>query len=248
MNTPPPIKPPRLLVSVRNAEEARLCLRHVDILDLKEPQRGPLGAVEAGVLEQVIALCPPTLPLSAALGEWNQIPGKLVQAIGAAGTSVAYVKVGLAGCVSGRWPKELERLRSHFPQHVDLVPAAYADWLQVHAPPPEEVLEVIAALRGRTFMIDTAVKNGSRLWDHLPPQRVKQLVQQAQAQGCQVVLAGSLQAADLPLVQTVGADVVAVRGAVCRRGRTQLCPQRLAAFCKRLRQSPAFQTRQRQFA
>jgi uncharacterized protein (UPF0264 family) len=66
---------PRLLVSVRNASEAISAWRGgADIIDLKEPQNGPLGAVSAEVPADVLKslrrlTSSPRVLLSVALGE-----------------------------------------------------------------------------------------------------------------------------------------------------------------------------------
>ena len=64
-----------LLISVRCPEEARVSLLHaIDVLDLKEPLEGALGAVSEAVIEKVLQLVervkleqPPKLSL--AMGE-----------------------------------------------------------------------------------------------------------------------------------------------------------------------------------
>jgi len=60
----------RLLVSVRDAAEARTAVEAgADLIDVKEPARGPLGAADVEVVERVVAEVAGRLPLSAALGE-----------------------------------------------------------------------------------------------------------------------------------------------------------------------------------
>jgi len=238
----PFVPPPRLhlLVSVRSTAEARLAAPWVDILDLKNPEAGPLGAVDAEVLRQVLALRPQPPRLSVALGELSQVAEELIRLLDREPGNVRYAKVGLAGCArQPDWIGRLGRLRRRLPPEVELIPAAYADWQRVQAPHPRRVLDTLAELRCGTFMLDTAVKDGLRLWDHLPPDRVKRLVQQAHRRGHRVVLAGSLQAEDVPLVRRLGAEVLAVRGAVCRRGRDRLAPGRLESLVEWLRRHGA---------
>ncbi|MBK5187486.1 MAG: hypothetical protein JJD97_04525, partial [Gemmatimonadaceae bacterium] len=60
----------RLLVSVRNAEEARTALAGgAEIIDAKEPSLGALGAVELGVLREIVQAVGRMRPVSAALGD-----------------------------------------------------------------------------------------------------------------------------------------------------------------------------------
>ena len=241
----PLVIPPRLrlLVSVRDAAEARLAAPWVDILDLKNPDAGPLGAVDAEVLRQVLAMRPQPPRLSVALGELSQVAEELIRLLGREPGNVCYAKVGLAGWAQrADWTSQLGRLRRRLPPEVELIPAAYADWQRVQAPEPWRVLDSLAELRCGTFMLDTAVKDGLRLWDHLAPEQVKRLVQEARCRGHRVVLAGSLRAEDVPLVRRFGAEVLAVRGAVCRRGRDRLEPGRLRLLAERL-QCPGVETK-----
>ncbi|MCY2963839.1 MAG: hypothetical protein NT069_09370, partial [Planctomycetota bacterium] len=70
--------PPRLLVSVRSATEARAALEGgCDILDVKEPSRGPLGMADLSVIREIASAAQslyPTVSLSVALGEARDWP------------------------------------------------------------------------------------------------------------------------------------------------------------------------------
>ncbi len=61
---------PRLLVSVRNSEEAAVALAAVvDLIDVKEPRSGSLGAATVDVIDGVLRLVNGHRPVSVALGE-----------------------------------------------------------------------------------------------------------------------------------------------------------------------------------
>ena len=87
-----------LLVSVRSAAEAVVALEAgTDLLDVKEPARGPLGRADPEVMAEVARCAGGSVPVSVALGELrdaDEVP-RLPQ-------SIAYAKLGLAGC--GRPP------------------------------------------------------------------------------------------------------------------------------------------------
>src|SRR5204863_1296953 len=89
----------KLLVSVTDAAEARLAVAGgVDIVDVKNPAEGSLGAPAPGVIEQVRREVPAELPVSVALGDLPALPGTAaLAAVGAARAGAAYVKVGLWG-------------------------------------------------------------------------------------------------------------------------------------------------------
>ena len=94
----------KLLVSVIDAAEARLAVAGgVDIVDVKNPAEGSLGAPAPGVIAQVRDVLPAELPLSAAIGDLPCLPGTAaLAALGAARSGAAYVKLGLWGVVRAR--------------------------------------------------------------------------------------------------------------------------------------------------
>ena len=92
----------RLLVSVVDAGEAReAAAAGADIVDVKNPGEGSLGAPSPAVIEAVRAAVPAGLPVSAAIGDMPNLPGTAaLAAVGAARSGAAFVKVGLWGVSS----------------------------------------------------------------------------------------------------------------------------------------------------
>ena len=74
----------RLLVSVVDADEARTAAAAgADIVDVKNPAEGSLGAPSPAVIAGVRAAVPTELPVSAAIGDMPNLPG--TAALAAAG-------------------------------------------------------------------------------------------------------------------------------------------------------------------
>ena len=69
---------PRLLISVRDLDEAQAALHGgCDILDIKEPHRGSLGMAPLDTIQQIVAYARreyPSVPITAALGEALDYP------------------------------------------------------------------------------------------------------------------------------------------------------------------------------
>ncbi len=83
----------QLLVSPRDIPEARKSLA-ADIIDVKKPSEGSLGANFPWVIREIKALS--TKPVSAAIGDFDYKPGGAsLAAYGAACSGADYVKVGL---------------------------------------------------------------------------------------------------------------------------------------------------------
>ena len=59
-----------MLASVANLAEAELALSGgVDIIDLKDPAKGALGALSAGTVAEIVAMIARRKPVSAAAGD-----------------------------------------------------------------------------------------------------------------------------------------------------------------------------------
>ena len=213
----------RLLVSVVDAGEARAAAAAgADIVDVKNPAEGSLGAPSPAVIADVRAAVPAELPVSAAIGDMPDLPGTAaLAALGAASSGAAFVKVGLWGVSTADGAVALLRaVRDAVPGAV-VVAAGYADARRVaHAPLAPELLPGVARAAGvGVCLLDTAVKDGRGLLAWLPPRALAALVGEAHAAGLEVALAGALRAEDLPVVRATGADIAGVRSAACGDGR-----------------------------
>jgi (5-formylfuran-3-yl)methyl phosphate synthase len=214
----------RLLVSVTDADEARIAVEAgVDIVDVKNPAEGSLGAPRPGVIGRVREIVPPECPVSAAIGDLPGLPGTAaLAALGAARSGAAYVKVGLWG-TSGtdEAVAVLLAVREAVDRGATVVAAAYADAERVSGRPlpPGEVVEAARRAGVGGCLLDTAVKDGRGLFEWLTLQALEALVGEGHAAGLEMALAGALRVEDLSLVRATGADIVGVRAAACRDGR-----------------------------
>jgi len=214
----------RLLVSVTNAHEARVAVEAgVDIIDVKNPAEGSLGAPGPGVIERVREVVPPERPVSAAIGDLRNLPGTAaLAALGAARSGAEYVKVGLWGASSTDEAVALLRaVRDAVDGGATVIAAAYADAERVPAGPLPPDAVVVAARRAGVggCLLDTALKDGRGLFEWLSPEALARLVAEGHAARLEMALAGALRAEDLSLVRTTGADIAGVRAAACRDGR-----------------------------
>jgi len=225
----------RLLVSVVDAAEARLAVAGgVDIVDVKNPAEGSLGAPAPGVIAQVRDAIPEDLPLSAALGDLPCLPGTAaLAALGAARSGAAYVKLGLWGVTQVEDAVAVLRAaRLAVEGEAEVVAVAYADAARVPSRPlaPPELVTAARQAGVSGCLIDTAIKDGRGLLSSIEPAALAALVADAHAAGLEMALAGELRAEDLPTVRATGADIAGVRSAACFEGRrtAALDPGRIA--------------------
>jgi len=213
---------PRLLVSVRNAEEMSAALEGgADWIDLKEPKAGPLAAVDVHVAREAGRSLAGRRTLSAALGElrdWETDSADELLAI----ADISVVKLGLAGCAGlADWqPKWQAVAEQAAKQDKQLAAVIYADWQQAEAPTPNEMIQMARTAHSEYLLIDTYDKSTGTVFDHLSGRVLEEILREAKQLGMTTVLAGSLTQDSLDRVPSKVVDMVAVRGAVCRGERT----------------------------
>ncbi|MDP9399904.1 MAG: hypothetical protein M3P39_02930, partial [Actinomycetota bacterium] len=118
---------------------------------------------------------------------------------------------------------------------VVVIAGTYADAARVPAGPlPPRLLPLVARAAGvGGCLLDTAIKDGTRLFDWIAPEALAALVAEAQDGGLEVALAGALSLDDLPAVRATGADLAGVRSAACLDGvrSAALDAQRVHELC-----------------
>jgi (5-formylfuran-3-yl)methyl phosphate synthase len=221
----------KLLVSVVSAQEARRALdAGADIIDVKDPAEGALGAPSPRVLAEVVRVVGTAVPVSVALGDpaapvsvaLDEQPDlrhtAALAARGAALSGAHYVKVGLRGV------RELEGAVALMSAVADavgprtaVIAAAYADADGLD--PPALAPAWLPALVERTgiagALVDTFVKDGRGLYGWFSESELEDLIARTHNVGGSFAVAGQLT---LGRLRRVTADVVGVRSAVCRGG------------------------------
>ncbi len=233
----------RLLVSVRSAAEAADALAGgANLIDVKEPSRGSLGAADPAVWRDVAHTVAGRAPVSVALGELTELlDAPCLPAFDFSG--IQFAKLGLRGCAAiAGWREAWANILTSFPPHVCRVAVSYADWRRVQAPPPEEVIAAGSECGCSAWLIDTHDKTQGGLLDHARVDQLAAWIKRAHDRGMQVALAGSLTIGALAHIRPLQPDWIAVRGAVCANGRegrldsTQV--HRLATLLRHARTAP----------
>lgn len=212
----------KLLVSVRSADEALAALEGgADLIDVKDPSRGPLGRADDSVISDIDEAVSGQRPISAAMGELSDGVGLLPPA------RLDYVKFGLARCARIDWQKQLLALRSMSPATV--VPTAYADGELAEAPNVIDVFQFAIDCHFPVVLIDTFAKDGRNVFSWLSFDFLSHWIGQLDACGGRVALAGSLSERETVLIQRLDPAWLAVRGAACRNGdrSLEICAERV---------------------
>jgi len=211
----------KLLVSPKNEEEAAEAIDGgANIIDVKNPQEGALGANFPWVIKRIKEITPKNIQLSCTLGEVPNLPGcTSLAALGAASLGVDYIKVGLQGFKTHQEAAHLlqnvNRAAKEYDPKIKVAATGYADAEKIDTINPLLIPEIASKALIDVAMIDTAVKDGKNIFAFLTSEQIQEFVDSSHKLGLQVALAGSLKKQDLPEVYRLGADIVGLRGAAC---------------------------------
>jgi dihydroneopterin aldolase len=199
----------RMLASVADAAEAEAVLQlGADIVDLKDPRRGALGAVSLDAARAAIATVARRSETSAALGDPPYDEDALLAGARALATmGVDYVKLAVDAPTLDR----LGDCLSGLARAVGVVGMMFAD-----ERPDFALLAKLSALGFKGAMLDTRDKTRGRLIAHLDVVSLSQFCSECRALNLISGLAGSLEAPDVPRLLLLGPDVLGFRGALCR--------------------------------
>ena len=216
----------QLLISIKNEQEVLPAVEGgADIIDVKNPDEGALGANFPHVIRRVRELTPPDIPVSAAVGDVPNLPGTVaLAALGAATCGVQYVKVGLLGTQTHAEAVYLlqqvcRAVRGYNP-HIRIIATGYADAPKVNALPPLALPAAAVESGVDGCMLDTIRKDGSTLLTNLTAEQLRTFVAQCRTAGLMCALAGSLQrAGDIAQICRLKVAIIGVRTAACRGDR-----------------------------
>lgn len=215
----------RMLASVQNREEAELVFQSgADIIDLKDPANGALGAVDPAKVLEIIDFVSGRCAVSAACGDLPMDP-EIIRATAErfAATGADYIKIGFFP--SPNLSRCMEALRS-LATHNKLIGVLFADYKDKYG---SDLFDRLKANGFHGVMIDTADKSKGRLLAHMAPDQIGNFIKEGQARGLMVGVAGSLEAPDVPRLLAYSPDYLGFRGALCSgRDRTAAIDLRAA--------------------
>lgn len=224
----------KLLASVCTPAEAMMALdAGADIIDLKDPAQGALGALSLDMINEIVQLVDGRVPVSATIGD---IPAESLRCMFAiehtARQGVDIVKVGFfSGDVHDNF---LENARALTEKGVRLVAVLFAD--------QEPDITIVGRLKKAGFfgvMLDTVNKNGRNLKDYVSMPGLEEFLDNAHEMGLETGLAGSLKLADIPILAPLHPSYLGFRGGLCEQQvrRNNLLPSSLMKAKKLLQEN-----------
>lgn len=200
----------KLLASVTNVSEGLLAMdAGVDIIDLKNPAEGALGALPLAEIDEIVRAIDGCKLISATIGDLPMEPELLMSATEhAAATGVDIVKIGFFG--SANHKVCIRALQPLAAKGVRIVAVLFADQNPDFALLPELQL---AGFYG--VMLDTAHKNGNSLMDYILVNDLQRFVELARSHKLESGLAGSLRLSHVPALAALAPGYLGFRGALC---------------------------------
>lgn len=220
-----------LLASVRSYGEAMLALQAgVDILDLKDPEHGALGALDRSLIVDIHRQVSGRRPVSATIGDLPPDARRIAKQTKAwIDTGVDFVKIGF---FSGDYLESCLGALRPLTKQARLIAVLFADrFCDVHG--------AATVLRHAGFagiMLDTADKSKGSIRFIWEDDKIAAFVKHARA--CQLIsgVAGSLGYDDVAPLCRIGPDYLGFRTALCEnQQRTSvLSADAIAAVSQRM--------------
>lgn len=233
----------KLLVSPRDLEEAKAVIRgNADIVDVKNPKEGSLGANFPWVIKSIKELVEKEggngMKMSAAIGDFHYKPGTAsLAALGAASVGADYIKIGLFKIKTREEAIDLlsgvVRAVKGFDPTKKVVSAFYSDYKRINSISPFEITEIGKEVDIDVSMVDTGIKDGKSTFEFLDEDELQTFVSESKALGLETALAGSFTFEDIPALKAIDPDILGVRGMVCGGDRNAQVQEELVTELRR---------------
>ncbi len=226
----------KLLVSPMNVEEAVAAEKGgADIIDVKNPAEGSLGANFPWVIAQIKSSV--SKPLSATIGDFDYKPGTAsLAALGAAVAGANYIKVGLYNIHTIDQAYDLlsavSRSVRAFDAEKTVVASAYSDHSRIGSLSPLDLPRVAKKAGCDIVMVDTGIKDGRSTFEFMSQEELSGFISLAHENRLACALAGSIRFEDIPAIRSLAPDIIGVRGMVCGGDRTASIKPELVARLK----------------
>ena len=197
-----------MLASVATLKEAKIVLdQKVDIIDLKNPKLGALGALDQKVISSVVELVNNSIPTSATIGDIDPNDTRLSELIiNTAKTGVNFVKVGLFDKnISDYFVKIINQCGK---MNVNIIIVLFAEDIT-----NINLLDSLMKSNIKGVMLDTKNKSGMNLCSLIKYETLNL----AKSYNLITGLAGSLKYEDIGRLISLRPDYLGFRGALCSK-------------------------------
>lgn len=218
----------QILISVTSIAEAQLALDNgADIIDLKDPSAGALGALPLPLIQEIVSHVNGQKLVSATIGDLIMQPDLILQRVELlVVTKVDYIKIGFFDTVD--FQPCLDALQAVTQNGVKLIAVLFAEYRY-----PESLLDLIKKAGFIGVMLDTATKNGRTFLDHYSVKEREEFARKVIALDLTFGLAGSLKLEHIAIVKALNPTYIGFRGGVCNNNQRKLAidAEKIRAIC-----------------
>ena len=201
-----------MLASVNSQQEALFVLKaKVDIIDLKQPEQGALGALDVEEVKKIVHVINQQCLVSATVGDLPMQADVVFQAVKAMSkTGVDYVKIGFFP--KGDTLATVQKLAQLTQQGISLIAVLFAD-----AQPDLSIIPLLKTTSFKGVMLDTMDKQRGSLTDVMNFETLEKFIKLSKQHHLLCGLAGSLAITDIDSLLTLKPDYLGFRGALCQQ-------------------------------
>lgn len=202
----------KMLASVNCLSEAIMAEQaNVDIIDLKQPALGALGALETSLVNTIVNSPELSKAISATVGDLPMQADIIFAAVEKmAATGVDYVKIGFFP--EGDWLPVIQQLQPLTKTGIQLIAVLFAD-----QNPNLDSIKDFAQAGFSGVMLDTMNKQNGSLTQVMPLKEIQTFVENSKKYKLLCGLAGSLRLQDIARLKPLQADYLGFRGALCNQ-------------------------------
>lgn len=222
---------PQLLISVTSKEEAIIALENgADIIDLKDPHAGALGALSLESIIEITQIVNQQKPVSATIGDLPMQAELIVAAVEKLmAVRVDFIKIGFFD--ENAYQDCLNALKPLILAGAKLIAVLFAEKNY-----SAEIINNIKQAGFMGLMLDTAEKNGRTLLDYYTVDQRLDFCQKVLNQPLTLGLAGSLNINHVEAIKALEPNYIGFRGGVCdgHNRTSSLNAKKIKAVCKLL--------------
>lgn len=211
----------QLLISVTSIEEAKIAIENgADIIDLKDPNKGALGALSIEQINSIVTYVKAQniakVNTSATIGDLPMQTDLISRHVAELSkTKVDFIKIGFFE--ANDYQPCLDALHASTIAGLKLIAVLFAESTY-----PASLIEAIKQAGFIGVMLDTFNKNGLTLLDFYSEKELKELAKVVVNGGLSFGLAGSLKLQHIALVKEINPTYIGFRGGVCDEDKRRL--------------------------
>jgi len=213
----------KFLISVVNKEEAFEAYRGgANILDIKNPKEGSIGANFAWIIKDIVNSFKGKVEISATIGDLTYLPGMASLACyGALNLDVDYIKAGFYKLTLNQARDLAKSLIKtiNMKGNTKLVMVSFADYREFKGLSYWELLKVAKDYGFDGFLLDLKLKNEKCIFDYISKEEMMKIKEFCKENSIIFGLAGGLKFDNLKEVKEINPDVVGFRRGVLSKGK-----------------------------